>query len=299
MMISTILKIRNLWIQPAAGDAGGALGCALAVSHACLGVKRKVNHSGEDSMKGSLLGPSFTTREVRAFLDRGGYPYERIGNSEALAGMIAGELAGGKVVGLFSGRMEFGPRALGSRSIIGDPRRPEMQKQMNMKIKYRESFRPFAPSVLIENAAEYFSIAGKSPYMLFVLPVLGKRRCVLEQTDGMDADDLLWKISRVRSDVPAVTHVDYSARVQTVDENSNQLFKAIIEAFRKLTGCGVMVNTSFNVRGEPIVCFPRDAYRCFMRTGMDVLVLEDCVLRKEMQPAFADDPGWQKEFGND
>lgn len=291
---------RDIWIQPAAGDAGGALGCALAVSHGYFGVKRNVSPSGKDRQKGSLLGPAFSSAEVEAFLNRKDYPYKSISNPVILAETIARAVADGKVVGLFSGRMEFGPRSLGSRSIIGDARRVEMQKLMNLKIKYRESFRPFAPSVLADDAGDYFLMHSRSPYMLLVAPVLEKRRnSVGSDCADCDDDDMLRVINRARSDIPAVTHVDYSARVQTVDDCGNTLFKAVLEAFKRLTGCSLVVNTSFNVRGEPIVCSPVDAYRCFMRTDMDMLVLETCVLNKEEQPACVEKSDWRKEYGND
>jgi carbamoyltransferase len=289
---------QGIWIQPAAGDAGGALGAALAASHRRLGVPRRRAADGRDAQKGSYLGPAFSSAEVRAFLDRHDYPYERIEDPQQRAERIAGALANGKVVGFLSGRMEFGPRALGARSILGDPRRADTQVLMNLKIKYRESFRPFAPSVLVERCADYFDLDTESPYMMLVAPVRTDRRreMVLGEFES-GSDDLLSVVRQARSDVPAVTHFDYSARVQTVRREDHPDYYAVIEAFEQITGCAVLVNTSFNVRGEPIVCSPTDAYRCFMRTEMDLLVLEDCLLAKEKQPASeADETDWRREF---
>jgi carbamoyltransferase len=291
----------GIWIQPAAGDAGGALGAALAASHRRLGVPRRLPAHGRDAQKGSYLGPAFSSAEVRAFLDRHDYPFERVEDRRERAERIARALDEGKVVGFLSGRMEFGPRALGARSILGDPRRADTQVLMNLKIKYRESFRPFAPAVLAKRCADYFDLDDESPYMLLVAPVRAERRRPM-QLDAFESgnDDLLAVVSQARSDIPAVTHFDYSARVQTVRSEEHPDYFAVIEAFERLTGCGVLVNTSFNVRGEPIVCSPRDAYRCFMRTEMDLLVLEDCLLVKEKQPAA--DPGdtdWRREYDLD
>lgn len=286
----------RVWIQPAAGDAGGSLGAALLLSHHHFGVARRLDPSGRDSQKGSFIGPAFTSVQVRAFLDRGEYPYSVVTDGAERSERIAAALAEGMVVGFLNGRMEFGPRSLGGRSILGDPRRPETQATMNLKIKYRESFRPFAPSVLEEKCAEYFELDGESPYMLLVAPVNADRRITTNGSTVCDSDDLLAIVNTPRSDIPAVTHVDHSARIQTVHRNDNPAFYEVIEAFERLTGVPVVVNTSFNVRGEPIVCTPQDAYRCFMRTEMDMLVMEDCVLLKEEQPAFADDGSWQQEF---
>ena len=283
---------KRLWIQPAAGDAGGALGVAQLIWHRHLKAPRSVN--GErDCMKGAYLGPAFTDDEIRALLERHGAPAERLERG-ALSARIADELAHGKIVGFFSGRMEFGPRALGARSILGDPRSPEMQKKMNLKIKFRESFRPFAPSVLRERVSEYFEMACDSPYMLLVAPVRADRRIAMtereQQLFGIE------KLNVPRSDIPAITHVDYSARVQTVDRETHPAYYDVLRAFEARTGCPVLVNTSFNVRGEPIVCTPDDAYRCFMRTEIDVLVMESFLLDKHQQPTWKEEPNWRTEF---
>jgi carbamoyltransferase len=283
---------RGLWIQPAAGDAGGAVATALLATHRLEGRARKTSPP-EDAMKGGYLGPAFSNEEIERFLTGQNAPYVRLGDAELLD-RVADELAAGKVIGWFQGRMEFGPRALGGRSIIGDARSPQMQSVMNLKIKYRESFRPFAPSVLRERVAEYFAMDGDSPYMLLVAPVLEKRR-----TPASAASQNLWGIDLLnvpRSDIPAVTHIDYSARIQTVHATTNPRYHGLLEAFEKKTGCGVIVNTSFNVRGEPIVGSPADAYRCFMRTEMDLLVLENCVLLKSEQTPLENDADWRKEF---
>jgi carbamoyltransferase len=281
----------NIWIQPAAGDAGGALGAALFAWHQVLGNKREIV-KGTDSQYGSYLGPRYTSAEVEKWLNDQGYPYEKSG--EEVCRRAAECIADEKVIGWFSGRMEFGPRALGGRSILGDARSQEMQKTMNLKIKYRESFRPFAPAVLREDVGDYFELNADSPYMLLVAPVREDRRIPMtEQEESLFGIE---KLNVPRSDLPAITHVDYSARVQTVDGKSNPAFKKLIDEFKALTGCAVIVNTSFNVRGEPIVCSLEDAYRCFMRTEMDVLVLEDCILYKSEQPKFVDEGDWQKEF---
>jgi carbamoyltransferase len=283
---------RALWIQPAAGDAGGAIGVALSTWYQLEGRSRTADNT-RDGMKGALLGPAYSNGEIERFLTKQGAPYVRLGDDELFA-RVAGDLAAGKVVGWFQGRMEFGPRALGARSIIGDARSPAMQSVMNLKIKYRESFRPFAPSVLRERVAEYFEMEAESPYMLLVAPVVEKRRLEVSE-----AQKNLWGIELLnvpRSDIPAVTHVDYSARIQTVDQTSNPRYYALLRAFEAQTGCGVLVNTSFNVRGEPIVCSPSDAYRCFMRTEIDVLVLENCILEKAAQPALVGDSDWKREF---
>ena len=275
----------RMWIQPAAGDAGGALGAALWASFQQLGVRRPERR--RDGQRGSYLGPAYSSAEVRAFLDREKRPYKIVENQAARAKAIAEELATGKVVGYFAGRMEYGPRALGARSILGDPRREDMQATMNIKIKNRESFRPFAPAVLAERCSEYFALDTESPYMLLVAEVKDVlRRPVSSAT--IDADDLISIVNQPRSNIPAITHVDYSARVQTVSPEDKPDYYSVLKAFEELTGCGVLVNTSFNVRDEPIVCSPRDAYRCFMKTEMDVLVLEDCILFKHEQPEFVD-----------
>jgi carbamoyltransferase len=273
----------SLWVQPAAGDAGGALGAALFVWHQLLGRPRRPG--GRDAMRGGLLGPRFPAAEIDRFLGQNEVPARRFESEAELLDHVAMLLADGQVVGWFHGPMEFGPRALGARSILGDPRSPRMQATMNLKIKFRESFRPFAPAVLAEHAHEWFDLrpGQESPYMLLVAPVLERHRVSLgaEQEHVMESDpDLLRRVNVVRSSVPAVTHVDYSSRVQTVDRDRNPRFHALLSAFYRLTGCPVLVNTSFNVRGEPIVCTPRDAYRCFSATGMDALVLEDALISR-------------------
>lgn len=287
----------GFFVQPAAGDAGGALGAALQVSHELLGAPRVINPA-RDSLKGGFLGPAFSTYEVEAYVDRHDVPSQQIEDPEERARIVADALADGKVVGFFSGRMEFGPRALGARSILADPRQADMQSRMNLKIKYRESFRPFAPVVLAEHAGDYFELDADSPYMLFVAPVNHKRRLPMNNTVN-DGDDMLPIINQIRSDIPAVTHVDYSARVQTVGENANPEFLRTLRAFHAKTGCPVLVNTSFNIRGEPIVCTPQDAYRCFMNTGMDLLVLEDRLLWKHEQPIQTEDHKLVNEYEPD
>jgi len=322
----------DIWIQPAAGDAGGALGIALAIWHRYLGKPRTspekagtwvngksvrgprrgspagvlvppVNYAPDaraitvqgyaDGMKGSYLGPQNSVSEIEAFLQTSNAPYKKY-SREQLPEVVAQFLSEGKIIGLHQGRMEFGPRALGARSIIGDPRSSEMQSVMNLKIKYRESFRPFAPSVLREHVADWFELDYDSPYMMLVADVAAERR-----REMSDEEKGLFGISKLnikRSEIPAVTHVDYSARIQTVRRDTNPLYWEIIEAFRQKTGCPVIVNTSFNVRGEPIVCTPEDSYRCFMRTEMDYLVLETCVLDKKDQPEIAEKTDWRNEF---
>jgi carbamoyltransferase len=283
---------RRMWIQPAAGDAGGALGVATLIWHRQLQQPRSVPSRG-DSMKGAYLGPGFDDAEISRFLDAHEIPYEQLERDELLD-RVAEELASEKIVGWFNGRMEFGPRALGARSILGDPRSPRMQAQMNLKIKFREGFRPFAPSVLRERVSDYFEMDCDSPYMLLVAPVKKER-----QIPMTGEQQKLWGIDQLnvaRSDIPAVTHIDYSARVQTVTRETNADYYDLIRTFEKKTGCAVLVNTSFNVRGEPIVCTPQDAYRCFMRTHIDVLVLGSFVLSKSRQPAWQETEEWQKEF---
>jgi carbamoyltransferase len=288
---------RHIWIQPAAGDAGGALGAALLGNYRVFGVERKPSGPDRDSQKASYLGPAFSSHEARAYLDRLALPYQQVTDRQERARRIAEELAAGKVVGFFSGRMEFGPRALGSRSILGDPRRADTQATMNLKIKFRESFRPFAPTVLAERCSDFFELQEESPYMLLVAPIREERR---RATNGSGPkpgdDDLLQVVRQERSDLPAITHVDYSARIQTLRREDHPDYYAVIEEFGRLTSYPVVVNTSFNVRGEPLVCTPEDAYRCFMRTEMDALVLEDCILSKAAQPAWKDPSDWKKEF---
>jgi len=272
----------EIWIQPAAGDAGGALGVALYIWHQLL--ERPRHSRPSDAQRGSLLGPAFAAEEIRAFLDGQGASYREFPTDDALCEHVAELMAAEKVVGWLQGRMEFGPRALGSRSILGDARSAAMQSVMNLKIKFRESFRPFAPCVLEERAADYFELgAGQpSPYMLLVAPVRESRRAKLDgQLAGVSGLD---KLKLQRSEIPAVTHVDYSARIQTVDAERHGRTYTLLKAFERRTGCPVMINTSFNVRGEPIVCTPEHAYRCFMATNMDVLVLERFVLLKQQQP---------------
>jgi carbamoyltransferase len=328
----------DIWIQPAAGDAGGAIGIALAIWHRYLGNDRvsaetagtwmssgtglsPLDHAQDaratakgrtgvppvncaqdarptlppyvDGMKGSYLGPQDSVAEIEAFLESRSLPYTEHAR-EKLPQVVADLLADGKIIGLHQGRMEFGPRALGARSIIGDARSPAMQSAMNLKIKYRESFRPFAPSVLREHVADWFDLNYDSPYMMLVADVAeGHRRGMTDEEQGLFGID---KLNIKRSEIPAVTHVDYSARIQTVRRETNPLYWEIIEAFRQRTGCPVIVNTSFNVRGEPIVCTPEDSYRCFMRTEMDYLVLETCVLDKKDQPESEEKTDWKREF---
>jgi carbamoyltransferase len=283
----------EIWIQPAAGDAGGALGAALYGWHQIAGEPRTA--APDDSMRGSYLGPRFDSDEIAAWLDEQGLPYTRLDPGRRAAETAALVAAGG-VVGLFQGRMEFGPRALGHRSIIGDPRDPEMQVRMNRKIKYRESFRPFAPSVLAERAAEWFDVDYPSPYMLITGPVAESRR---HETPGGTAADLRAWAAQSRSEIPAITHVDGSARLQTVDQDRSPAFHAVLAAFEELTGCPVLINTSFNVRGEPVVCTPEDAYACFMRTEMDHLVMEDVLLHRHEQPEERMATGQVDEFALD
>lgn len=271
--------IDNIWIQPAAGDAGGALGAAYLAWYRYLKNERKPDHP--DSMKGSYLGPSFSAKEIEHFLNSKGAAYKRYPKEE-LPGLIARLVADHQVVGLFHGAMEFGPRALGARSIIGDPRDPEMQKKMNLKIKFRESFRPFAPSVLEGEQDKYFEMNVASPYMLLVADIKERERLPVEA--DLKKKRGLEQLEVKRSTLPAITHVDYSARVQTVSKHTNPFYYDVISEFKKLSGYPVIINTSFNIRGEPIVCSPGDAFRCFMRTNMDYLVMEDIVLSKKDQP---------------
>jgi carbamoyltransferase len=282
----------RVWTQPAAGDAGGALGAALFGWYQIAGNPREVDDV-TDAMSGAYLGPGFSDDEIGSYLRWAGYPYETEDDPVRWARRIAELVADGKVVGLFLGRMEFGPRALGHRSIIGDARSPDMQSIMNLKIKYRESFRPFAPAVLAERASEYFDIDVESPYMMLVASVRDQLRT---GNGGPQDEDLRTWVNEVRSDIPAVTHVDYTARLQTVNREQSPEFHAILSAFDDLTGCPVMINTSFNVRGEPIVCSPEDAYRCFMRTEMDHLVLGGHILDKARQPLWTEDERWQEDY---
>jgi carbamoyltransferase len=289
----------NVWIQPASGDAGGALGAAYSVWHQYLGNGRRVRPDGRDRMQGALLGPSYERKEIAAALTKTalgesgvGEQVRRLERAELIR-ETARHLAAGKVVGWFQGRMEFGPRALGARSILGDPRSPAMQARMNLKIKFRESFRPFAPSILAEQAGRYFELAGESPYMLLVAPLVEDLR--IPMTDEESGRFGIDKLNVPRSPIPAVTHVDYSARIQTVRREDNALYYDLIAEFARLTGCPMLVNTSFNVRGEPIVCTPEDAIRCFERTNIDVLALGDFLIEKE-SAADVEAGAWQAEF---
>ncbi len=287
-------SFKDIWIQPAAGDAGGALGAALAGYHDHLGATRELR--GEmDAMSGSYLGPSFAQKDIEKRLKSAGAVFS-IFKGDELIERTATELDAGKAVGWFQGRMEFGPRALGGRSILGDPRKPQMQKTLNLRIKYRESFRPFAPSVLREDVTDYFELDADSPYMLLVADVQKKRRKKMSNKES--ALFGIEKLNVPRSDIPAVTHVDYSARIQTVHEETNPRYHALLKAFKKRTGCPVLVNTSFNVRGEPIVCTPEDAFHCFMGTELDCLAIGNCFLMKEDQDqALAQD--YKTEFAPD
>jgi carbamoyltransferase len=282
----------NIWIQPAAGDAGGALGAALFTWHQVLNQPRQANGQ-QDVQRGSLLGPAFSRNEIREFLKSRDIPATELADEE-LPEKIADLIKAEKVIGWFQGRMEFGPRALGARSIIGDAQSPKMQEVMNLKIKFRESFRPFAPSVLREHVADYFELDGESPYMLLVAPVAQSRR--RKVADGSEKLFGLEKLLSLRSTIPAVTHVDYSARVQTVTEDYHPVYYRMIKKFSDKHGCPVIINTSFNVRGEPIVCTPDDAYRCFMRTNMDYLLLGNFLLEKTDQKPLDKDVNWLKEF---
>lgn len=281
----------GMWIQPAAGDAGSAVGAALDAYHTYFGKERKPAPDGRSLQKGSYLGPAYSNDEVRAFLDTHGYPYQVLSKDDR-AHAVAKLLDEGKVVGHLAGRLEFGPRSLGARSILGDARNREMQVKLNLKIKYRESFRPFAPSVLADKADEYFEFKGESPYMLLVAPVKKSRWLPFDRGAG---DNLLEIVKQPRSDIPAITHVDYSARLQTVNREDSPVYYDVIAVFAKRTGYATIVNTSFNVRGEPIVCTPYDAYRCFMRTEMDALVLEHFLLLKEDQPPWPESKGHVEE----
>lgn len=283
----------DIWIQPAAGDAGGALGAAYAVWHIRDQNPRHSNGSG-DAMRGSYLGPEFSDTEIQRTIAGYGAKATHYRDFTELTKAVAANLAEGKVIGWFQGRMEYGPRALGNRSILGDPRNPEMQKKLNLKIKYREGFRPFAPSVLEEEVSQHFELDRPSPYMLIVAPVLESKRNALPS--GYEEKPLMERLYFLRSDLPSITHVDYSARIQSVSRNVNPRYWQLIKSFKDLTGYGVIVNTSFNVRGEPVVCTPRDAFRCFMRTEMDCLVMGNYILHKGDQPKFEDDSDWRTEF---
>ena len=286
----------DLWIQPAAGDAGGAVGAAYAVWHIHDGNERQIN-GHQDATEGSYLGPEFSDKEICRALQRYGAKAHHYEDFQSLASDVAATLKNGNVIGWFQGRMEFGPRALGNRSILGDARNPEMQKKLNLKIKYREGFRPFAPSVLQEDIADYFDLDRQSPYMLLVAPIREDKKIRLPR--GYHDKPLYERLYILRSDLPAITHIDYSARIQSVSRETNPRYWELIDAFKKLTGYGVIVNTSFNVRGEPIVCSPDDAYRCFMRTEMDFLVVGNYLLDKKDQPALSEKDDWRTEFKPD
>lgn len=283
----------NVWIQPAAGDAGGALGAALAGLHIYFGKERRVEE-GKDRMKGSYLGPEFFHVDIEKAARKFNATFKKYEDCNTLFKKVAEVLSHGRVVGWFQGRMEWGPRALGNRSILGDAGNPEMQRRLNLKIKYRESFRPFAPSVLYEDVSEYFELNNPSPYMLLVTDVVKKRKRPLPK--DYHELSLKDKLYYLRSDLPAITHLDYSARVQTVHKETNPKYWELLKAFKAVSGNGVMINTSFNVRGEPIVCTPEDAYRCFMRTEMDYLVIENLLFTKNEQPKREKDDSWKKEF---
>ena len=279
-------RFDNIWIQPAAGDAGGAVGAAFAAYHLFKGQPRETN--GADGMSGAYLGPSFSQGEIERRMTAAGAKFAVLGEDEMIA-TTAEALAGQKAVGWFQGRMEFGPRSLGARSILGDPRSPGMQKNLNLKVKYRESFRPFAPAVLREDVPEWFDLTSDSPYMLIIADVKeAKRRAMSADEQALFGID---RLNVARSEIPAVTHVDYSARIQTVHSDTNPLFHKLLVRFKALTGCPILVNTSFNVRGEAIVCTPEDAFRCFMGNGLDMLVIGNCVLRKADQ-----DPGLKSDY---
>ena len=270
----------NIWIQPAAGDAGGAIGAALAAFHLYRGNSRQIN--GCDGMSGSFLGPNYCQTAIERRLMAAGARFI-VRNEDEMTDMTAAALADQQALGWFQGRMEFGPRSLGARSILGDPRSPTMQRNLNLKVKYRESFRPFAPSVLAEDVSDWFELKSESPYMLLVANLRkDRRRAMTSQEQALFGID---KLNITRSEIPAVTHVDYSARIQTVNANSNPLFYRLLLSFKEKTGCPVLVNTSFNVRGEPIVCTPEDAFRCFMGNDLDMLVVGHCIMHKSEQDA--------------
>ncbi|AMV47677.1 carbamoyltransferase family protein [Paraburkholderia caribensis] len=284
----------GIWIQPAAGDAGGAIGAAYLADFYMLGGTRPKHDGAGDSQQGSFLGPDFSDDDILTFLSQSGARYHPLDDPDTDAMVIASLLAEQKIVGMFAGRMEFGPRALGNRSILGDPRAATTQSRMNLKIKFRESFRPFAPIILEDDAADYFELDSTSPYMLIVAPLRSVHRRVPEPSP--DPEDMLQIVNGLRSTVPAITHIDYSARIQTVEKDVNPKMFALLQAFRTLTGCPLLVNTSFNVRGEPIVCTPEDAYRCFMRTDIDVLVMGNYILYRDEQKPIESDDSWKKEY---
>lgn len=284
----------SIYIQPAAGDAGGALGAALAAHYIYFGSSRQVEPGPLDGMSGSYLGPSYGDKEILTMAKQHQAVYEHLPNPNDLSSKVAHLLANGNVIGWFQGRMEFGPRALGARSILADPRDPEMQKKLNLKIKYREGFRPFAPSVLAADASTYFEMEGHSPYMLLVHGIAPAYRKALPE--GYEQMEMMEKLYVLRSDLPSITHIDYSARIQTVHAETNPRYHQLITDFKLITGVGVLVNTSFNVRGEPMVCTPADAYRCFMRTEMDYLVIENYLFDKKQQGVWIQSDDWKSEF---
>jgi len=284
---------RNIFIQPAAGDAGGALGAAQAACHIYFGQERQTP-KGLDGMRGSYLGPDYSDKEIETVIRKYEAVYQKFEQTADMCRDVAEKLSEGNVIGWVQGRMEFGPRALGARSILGDPRNEEMQRKLNVKIKYRESFRPFAPSVIAEECNQYFQHNGVSPYMLMVQPVCCKRRRPLPA--GYHEKSIREKLYHLRSDMPAVTHIDFSARIQTVHRETNPVYYQLVQEFKRLTGYGVVVNTSFNVRGEPIVNTPEDAYRCFMRTEMDFLVIGNYLFDKKQQPQWQEKDNWKEEF---
>jgi carbamoyltransferase len=287
---------KNIFIQPAAGDAGGAVGAALAANFIYFEEERKADDKS-DQMSGSYLGPDYSTKEIELMNRRVKAVFTRYDDFSILSKDISSRIAQGNIVGWFQGRMEFGPRALGNRSILADARNPEMQKKLNLKIKYREGFRPFAPSVMAENIREYFELEMDSPYMLFTAPVNQDRRNKLpDQFHDLSVRD---KLYYTRSDIPSVTHIDFSARIQTVHQETNPRYWQLIRDFKEITGCGVLINTSFNVRGEPMVCTPDDAYRCFMSTDMDYLVINDFVYCKAEQPDRQNKDKWKLQFNTD
>lgn len=285
---------KNIFIQPAAGDAGGAIGSALAAFHIYFSQDRKIDSSKMDGMKGAYLGPQFNDAEVELMAKKYQAKFSKYNSFSELTQVVADLLANANVIGWHQGRMEFGPRALGNRSIIADARNPEMQKKLNLKIKYRESFRPFAPSVLAEDVSKYFDFKGISPYMLLVHPIAENRKKDLP--NNYNSLNLKEKLYHLRSDIPSITHIDFSARIQTVHEETNPQYYALLTAFKEKTGDSLLVNTSFNVRGEPIVCTPEDAYKCLMRTEMDYLVVGNYLFSKQDQPEWKEKDNWKDEY---
>jgi carbamoyltransferase len=286
-------EFKDIWIQPAAGDAGGALGAAYLGWHLWKGEKRKVNKTS-DAMKGAYLGPEYNEKDTLGLIRKYNASFKRFEDFNELINVVAKKISEGYVIGWFQDRMEYGPRALGNRSILGDARNPEMQKKMNLKIKQREGFRPFAPTVLEEDIQDYFEMDKPSPYMLHIVPVKQERRNPLPK--GYNEMTLYERLYHPRSDVPAITHIDYSARIQSVNKMTNPKYWSLIHEFKNQTGYGILINTSFNVRGEPMVCTPDDAFRCFMRTEMDILVIGNYIFDKTQQAALVNDNRWKKEF---